>query len=271
MRARDQEDRNGRRPCRRHRFQPVCENLEVRALLTTIAPNLPGKHYPAPDVQQFVPLLYPPGTPQPTAAEVKRESFVAKGSGTYTIGSGQFSTQSITIHGFGKSMTSNISRKMHFQYVVSEPTDSSSAVSGTINLVGGNYLQNATDWILYVEGPTSSEVDGLPTHLFFTMDANTPSATAFAETGTTLPGYSNFPANYFTSSGTLAPPPGSPGSLGPPTSVSNWGMALGVVTFKYIPDRHHQKGSLGSGTVVVEVTGLRNFSGAQSQDDQQYN
>ena len=84
MRAQDPHDRDGRRPSRRRRFQPACENLELRALLTTIAPNLPGKHYPAPNVQQFVPLLYPPGTPQPTAAEVKRESFVAKGYGRYT-------------------------------------------------------------------------------------------------------------------------------------------------------------------------------------------
>ena len=41
----------------------------------------PASTIPAPDVQQFVPILYPPGTPQPTAAEVQRESFVAKGYG----------------------------------------------------------------------------------------------------------------------------------------------------------------------------------------------
>ncbi len=186
MRAEDPHDRDGRRPWRRRRFRPACENLELRALLTTIAPNLPGKHYPAPDVQQFVPLLYPPGTPQPTAAEVKRESFVAKGYGHYTIGPGEFDTQTISIHGFGKPMTSNISRKMHFQFVVFEPTDQSQAVDGTINLVGGNYLQNSSDLILYLVGPTSSEVNGLPTNLYFTMDANTPSATAFAETGESL-------------------------------------------------------------------------------------
>jgi hypothetical protein len=240
-------------------------------LLTTIAPNLPGKHYPAPDVQQFVSELYPPGTPQPTAAEVKRESFDAKGYGSYTIGPGQFNTETITIHGYGKSMTSNLSRKMHFQYVVFDPTDTSQAVDGTLNLVGGNYLQNSTDLILALIGPTSSEVDGLPTKLYFTTDANSPSSTAFAETGGALPAFSNYPANYFTAAGNLAPPPGSPGSLGPPTSVDNWGLALGEVTFKYVPDPHPAPGSLGSGTVVVELSGLRNSSGAQSQFDQQYN
>ena len=265
MGAQDSHDRNGRHPGRPRRFRPACEKLELRALLTTIAPNLPGKHYPAPNVQQFVSLLYPPGTPQPTAAEVKRESFVAKGYGRYTVGPGGFSTQAITIHGFGKPMTSNISRKMHFQYVVYEPSDSTQAVYGTINLVGGNYLQNSTDLILYLVGPTSSEVNGLPTKLFFTTDSNSPSATAFAETGGTLPAFSNFPANYFTTSGNLAPAPGSPGSLGPPTSVDNWGMALGSATFKYIPSKHPGRGSLGSGTVVVELSGLRNSSGRRAR------
>jgi hypothetical protein len=270
MRVPDSHDRAGRSPCKRQ-FLPACEDLEARALLSSLGPNLPGKHYPAPDVQQFVPYLYPPGTPQPTAAEVNRESFIAKGVGTYTIGPGQFGTQTVSIHGFGKPMTSNISQRMHFQFVVFEPTDPTQAVNGTINLVGANYLQNSTDLILSLLGPTSSEVNGLPTNLYFTMDANSPSSTAFAETGGALPAFSNFPANYFTASGTLAPPPGSPGSLGSPTSVDNWGMALGDATFKYIPDKHPHPGSLGSGTVIVELTGLRNYSGAQSQFDKRYN
>ena len=86
MRVHDHHDRDGRSALRRRQYQPGCENLESRALLTTLAPNLPGKHFPAPNVQQFVQYLYPPGTPQPTAAEVERESFVAKGVGQYTIG-----------------------------------------------------------------------------------------------------------------------------------------------------------------------------------------
>lgn len=271
MRAQEPHDCNGLEKARRRRFRPQCERLEPLALLSSLGPNLPGKHFPAPNVQQFVPLLYPPGTPQPTPAEVQRESFVAKGIGRYTIGPGQFNTQTITIHGYGKPMTSNISQRLHFQFVVFEPTDPTQAVDGNINLVGGNYLQNSTDLILALIGPTSSETNGLPTHLFFTTDANSPSSTAFAETGGALPAFSNYPANYFTSSGNLAPPPGSPGSLGPPTSVANWGMALGDANFKYIPDKHPEAGSLGSGTVIVELTGLRNYSGAQSQFDKQIN
>ena len=102
----------------------------------------------------------------------------------------------------------------------------------------GNFLQNSALQILDLIGPTGTEKDGLPTSLYFIPDANATQATAFAGTGTTIPGFSNFPANYFTSAGTLAPAPGSPGSLGPPTSVDNWNMGLGIATFKYLPDRH---------------------------------
>ena len=91
------------------RLCPVLEGLETRLLLDREGPALPGRHLPAADVQQFVPYLYPAGTPQPTPAEVARESFVAKGVGEYTIGPGRFDTQSITIHGFGKPASSNFS------------------------------------------------------------------------------------------------------------------------------------------------------------------
>ncbi len=257
----------------RRRCRPGLENLEGRDLLSShpLGPALPGKHYPAPDVAQFVPILFPPGTPQPTAAEVARESFIAKGSGTYTVGPGGFDTQSLVIHGFGKPMTSNISRRFHFQYQVAEPVDKTQPVTGVMSLVGGNFLQNSALQILDVIGPTGTEVNGLPTRLFFIPDANQTQSTAFAGTGSTLPGFSNFPMNYFTSTGALAPPPGSPGSLGPPTSVDNWNMGLGIATFKYIPNQHPAPGTLGSGTVFVVLRGLLNYSGAQSQNDQQFN
>src|SRR5271170_1133692 len=126
-------------------WRPRFESLEGRDLPSAnpLAPELPGKHYPAPNVQQFVPLLYPPGTPQPTAAEVARESFIAKGYGRYTIGPGQFDTQSLVIHGYGKPMTSNVSRRFHFQYQIAEPVNKGQAVTGVMSLVGGNFLQNS--------------------------------------------------------------------------------------------------------------------------------
>ena len=106
--------------------------------------------------QQFVPILYPPGTPQPTAAEVARESFIAKGYGTYTVGPGRFDTQSLVIHGYGKPMTSNLSRRFHFQYEVTEPVNKAQAVTGVMSLVGGNFLQNSALQILDLIGPTGT-------------------------------------------------------------------------------------------------------------------
>lgn len=260
----DRDDRS------RRRWRPAIERLEARDLPAShpLGPALPGKHYPAPDVQQFASILYPPGTPQPTPAELQRESFVLKGTGHYTIGPGGFSGQSITIHGYGKPATSNLSRRMHFQFRISEPsaTVSTQAVTGAINLVGGNFLQNGSDLILDLAGPLGSEVNGLPTRLNWVPDPA--SSTAFAGTGAALPAYFNFPSNYFTAQGV----PVSPLTQGlPPTSVNNWTMGLGDMTLKYIPDKHPQSGSLGSGSVVIVLHGLYNYSGAQSQADQNYN
>ena len=254
----------------RRRWRPAIENLESRDLPATspLGPVLPGSHYPAPDVQQFVPILYPPGTPQPTPEEINRESFVFKGVGNYTIGPGGFSSQSITIHGFGKPGTSNLSRRMHFQFLISEPsqTTSQQVVSGAINFVGGNYLQNGSDLILDIAGPTGSEVNGLPTHLYWAYDSD--SSTAFAGTGAALPAFYNFPSNYFNANGV----PVSPLSQGQaPTSVNNWSAGLGEMTLHYVPDKSPMRGSLGSGTVIVVLHGLLNYSGAQSQADKNIN
>src|SRR5262249_34563960 len=155
----------------------ACERLETRDLPSSnpLGPALPGKHYPAPDVQQFVPILYPAGTPQPTPAEVQRESFLAKGIGRYTIGPGRFSTQAISIHGYGKSMTRHQPRKMPSQSGIFEPRPPTQAVPGPLNLVGGIFLQNSPALILDFIGPTGSEVGALPTRLYWITDPNSPS------------------------------------------------------------------------------------------------
>ena len=254
----------------RRRRRPAIETLETRELLAShpLGPTLPGKHYPAPDVQRYVSILYPPGTPQPTAAEIQRESFEFKGSGNYTIGPGGFSDQSITIHGYGKPGTSNLSRRMHFQFLITEPsaTAPQQAVTGAINLVAGNYLQNGADLVLNVAGPTGTEVNGLPTQLYWSFASQ--GSTAFAGTGQALPAFNNFPSNYFTAQGV----PVSPLSQGlSPTSVSNWSLGIGQMQLQYVPDHHPQPGSLGSGTVVMVLHGLLNYSGAQSQADKNLN
>jgi hypothetical protein len=105
--------------------------------------------------------------------------------------------------------------------------------------------------------------------LFWTHDIS--SGVVFTGSGFTLPASNNFPTNYVTSQGLPASPaPGSPGG-GAPTSVNNWNVGYGDITFKYIPDRRPQPGTLGSGIVIVVARGLLNTSGAQNAIDPNYN
>jgi hypothetical protein len=252
---------------KRKRSTPVLERLETRDLPASLGPNLPGNHTIARDVAQFVPLLYPPGTPQPTPGEVARESFVAIGEGVYTVGPGAFNTQAYSIHGYGKSASSNMSRKARFQYVVNEPSTPGAPVTGLMHFLVANFLSSGGSIILDLQGPTGTEVHGLPTRLYWVHDAT--SGTTFTGVGTNLPGFNYFPSNYFNAKGTPAnPPPGSPGV--PPSSVDNWNLGLGEATFKYVPDKHPLPRTLGSGKVYVVFRGLINNSGAQNPIDKNY-
>jgi hypothetical protein len=251
------------------RARPTLEGLESRALLSSqsIGAPFPGNHVPAADVQQFVPVLYPPGTPQPTPAEVERESFVNKSVGRYVVGPGRFDTQTLTIFGSAKKSGSNLSHRTRVQYLIFEPTDPSKPVYGEFNILAADALNSGDNIILDVQGPTGTEVNGLPTHLYWVHDIS--SGVGFTGTGTPLPGTANFPGNYINSVGAPANPP--PGPNGPaPSSVDNWNMGFGDITFKYIPDAHPLPGTLGSGQVIVIAKGLLNYSGAQSATDVNY-
>jgi hypothetical protein len=241
------------------------EALETRDLPSAhpIGRALPGRHTAAADVQQFVPLLYPAGTPQPTAAEVARESFVDKAVGRYTVGPGRFATQSLTIHGYGKASSSNLFQNNGFQFYIFEPTDPNAAVTGVISFIGRNVLQNGTILDLDLLGPTGTEVNGLPTHLNWNHDAA--SGTPISGTGFALPAFSNFPGNYFNAQGVPTPPTAASGNA--PSSVDNWNLGLGDATIQYIPDKHPVAGSMGSGQVIISFRGLMNYSGAQSVFD----
>jgi hypothetical protein len=131
-----------------------------------------------------------------------------------------------------------------------------------MNILPKNITATGANLVLDLSGPTGTEVNGLPTHLFWTNDLS--SGTTFTGTGITFPGSSNFPGNYLNSQGAPAnPAPGTPG--GPaPSSVNNWNMGFGDITFKYIPDPHPLPDTLGSGKVIIVTRGLLNASGAQS-------
>ncbi len=235
-------------------------------MLSSLGPTLPGRHYPALDVQQFVPILYPPGTPQPTAAEVARESFTARAVGRYTVGPGRFSTQSISIHGYGKPATSNFSRRLHFQFYIFEPSSPGGKVTGVVNFLTGAALNTGASFVLDLSGPTGTEVHGLPTHLYWVHDST--SGTMFTGAGSGIPGFGNFPGNYVNSDGTLTSPLANGAA---PSSVNNWNLGLGDVRFQFIPDAHHPAGTLGSGRVIMVLHGLLNASGALNPADKAYN
>ena len=199
-------------------------------------------HYPARDVTQFIPLLYPPGTPQPTPREVERESFVAKAIGTYTVGPGHFADQELTIKGGGKTATSNASFVARFQFIIFEPKDPSQQVTGVIHYLPANFLQSGGGMILDFNSPTGTEVDGLPTLLKWTHDGA--SGVPFVGAGT-LPIFN----------GTY-PIPGTDTTT-PPTIV-DFNLGAGETTLKFIPDAHPLPGTYSSGHVIIVSWGLVN-------------
>ena len=135
--------------------------------------------------------------------------------GRYTMGPGRFDTQAITITAIGKPSRSNVSLKSHFQYIIFEPTNPSNPVYGEFNILAGNTAQSGANIILDVQGPTGTEVSGLPTHLFWTHDIS--SGVVFTGSGYTFPARGNFPGSYINNQGLPAkPPPGSPGGGLPP-------------------------------------------------------
>jgi hypothetical protein len=224
--------------------RPALEILEGRALLSShpLGPPFPGHHYPAPGVEQFVPLLFPPGTPQPTPQEVERESFRAKAVGTYTVGPGRFADQALTIKGGGKAATSNFSFAARFQFIIFEPKDPTQPVTGVIHYLPANFLQSGGGIILDFSSPTGTEVNGLPTHLNWRHDGA--SGVPFVGAGT-LPIFSG-----------TEPIPETDKTT--PSTIVDFNLGAGVTTLKYIPDAHPVPGTMGSGKVIIVTKGLLN-------------
>ena len=100
------------------RLRPELEGLESRELPST---------FPDPAViANSINLLYGPNslTPRtPTPAEVQRETFTAKWTGTYTIGPPRFSDRSMTIHAYSKTGGSNQFLKGKLQITLFPPAN----------------------------------------------------------------------------------------------------------------------------------------------------
>jgi hypothetical protein len=212
----------------RRRLRPELEGLESRELPST---------FPDPAViANSINLLYGPNslTPRtPTPSEVQRQTFTAKWTGSYTIGPPRFSDRSMTIHAYAKSGGSSQFLKGKLQLTLFPPASPSATpnpgdpyanqVTGIAALFGQNYLQAGTLAILDLNAVTMPGIDPrtLPTHLNWTYDS-------------------------FSSSGPYTGP------------ALDFNQGAGVLDIQYIPDRHPQPGTMGSGRLIATFQGVIN-------------
>jgi hypothetical protein len=251
MRPQFRQDRSPRR----HR--PECEGLEARDLLSTLPVSTASPSpssassaamvrkltsagvpaFPNPEViANSINLLYGPNsqTPRtPTPAEVNRQTFTAKYIGTYTVGLPRFNDRSMTIHVYSKTGGSNQFLKGKLQLVIFPPANPNAQpnpgnpyanqVTGIAAVFTQNYLQTG--------GMAVLDLNGLPA----------PGAGPF-----TLPTHLNWTYDSFSSSGPYTGP------------VLDFNQGTGIVDIQYIPDRHPQPGTMGSGRLIVAFQGVIN-------------
>ena len=263
--------RQSESPRRSHR--PGLERLETRDVPSTtpIAPaSVPTgqaaatalvqndttqsrtSHISFPDpavIANSINLIYGPNslTPQtPTPAEVKRQTFVARYVGTYTVGPPRFSDRSLTIHAYSKTGGSNQFLKGKLQIVIFPPANPdakptpgnpyANQVTGIASFFTQNYLQTGGLLILDLNGTPAPEADpkALPTHLNWTYDP-------------------------FSSAGPYAGP------------TLDFFQGTGVVDIHYSPDRGPQRGTLGSGRFIASFQGVINTNQITSNVSKAYN
>jgi hypothetical protein len=216
---------------------------------------------------------FPPGTysvPQPTKAEIRRETFWAEFVGHYSVGPPRFSNQSATIHIYsnGRSVTSNQFLNGRAQVLLFPPADPNAKptqedpvagqVTGLMSLFAANILQSGS--VLFAEVTNVSGVasndpsaldHGLPSHLAFQIDPNGVSGGIYATPQyTTTPPSITDPAN----GQALSLLGGSGGAVA-------FNQGAGIIDIAYKPTDRLRAGASQSGTVVVRIQGLNNLSG----------
>ena len=210
---------------------------------------------------------FPPGTyavPQPTPAEIRRQTVWMEFVGHYSVGAPRFSDQSATIHIYsnGRDVTSNQSLNARAQVLLLPPADPSASpttndpmagqVAGLLSFFPANALQSSSAFfaeITNLPGVASSDPStldqGLPAHVQFTVDPGGVSGGLYATpayTVTTAAGQSGLVNNR--SGGAVAFTTGG-----------------GEIDIKYLPTNHLRAGATQSGTVIVRVQGLLNTTG----------
>jgi hypothetical protein len=217
--------------------------------------------------------VFPPGTyavPQPTSAEIRRQTFWAEFVGRYSVGAPRFSNQSATIHIFsnGRDVTSNQFLVGRGQVLLFPPADPNAKpttldpvagqVTGLISLFAANILQSGS--VLFAEarnvpGVASNDPSaldhGLPSHLAFQIDPGGVSGGSYSTPQfTTTPPTLTDPAT----GQALVLTGGSGGAVA-------FNQGAGMIDIKYKPDNRLRAGASQSGTVVVRMQGLINLTG----------
>jgi hypothetical protein len=217
--------------------------------------------------------IFPPGTyavPQPTRAEVARQTFWVEFAGRYTVGPPRFSNQAATIHIFsdGKSVASSQFQKGRAQVLLFPPADPTAKpttedpvagqVNGLVSVFASNILQSGS--VLFAEamnlpGVASNDPaaldHGLPSHLRFMIDPAGVSGGLYS-----VPQYATTPATI------VDPATGQPLLLqGGAGGAVAFNQGAGVLDIKYFPDNHLRAGAISSGKVIVRLQGLNNLTG----------
>jgi hypothetical protein len=217
--------------------------------------------------------VFPPGTypvPQPTPAEVRRQTFWAQFVGTYYVGAPRFSNQASTIHIYsnGKNVTSNQFLNGRGQVLLFPPADPTATptaldpvagqVTGLVTLYPSNVLQSSSALFqdaTNLPGVASNDPraldHGLPSRLEVLLDTNGVNGGVYST------------ALYATTPATETNP--ETGQAVTPVGGSGGAVAFtqgaGFLDLKYLPDRHPRAGARQSGTVVVRIQGLINLTG----------
>jgi hypothetical protein len=217
--------------------------------------------------------VFPPGTypvPQPTQAEIRRQTFWIQFAGTYYVGAPRFSDQTSTIHIYsnGRNVQSNQFLSGRGQILLFPPADPTATpttndpiagkVTGLVTMFPSNVLQSSSVLFLNttnLPGVASNDPTalshGLPSHLEVLFDPGGVGGGLYA-----TPDYTTTPAQQTNASTgqSLALAGGSGGAVA-------FTQGAGVLDIAYSPDRHPRAGARQSGTVIVRIQGLVNITG----------
>ncbi len=211
---------------------------------------------------------FPPGTysvPQPTNAEIHRETFWMEFVGHYYVGAPRFSNQSATIHIYsnGRDVTSNQTSHARAQLILFPPANPSASpttndpmagqVAGLLSLFPANALQSGSSLFAEVANrpnvPSNSPRflnHGLPSQMKFILDPGGVTGGMYS-----VPAYTVYTPGVGESTPITA---GNGGAVG-------FQQGSGVIDVKYIPTDHFRAGASPSGTAIVRVQGLMNLTG----------